>query len=254
MDKKQPFTIGGCIVLKEALVKETRIRVYDENTCTEWDYLVCDTDFCGLQGCVDPLSTHYQLPQDWDKAVKAVKDFFAEEKFEEDKWYYGVQGTNECLLKYRHSVKSGIVCSEVYWVIGPTVSTILNHTYSTAYIEKLNLQPANTEQIRFMLRKAAESKGLIGGNKIKPLYANPLVVPTDKTIYRYDISVDELSLNYQTIYEKGKWAKLLQREEIKEEGLVLKGIRLENTSQLTEYIGDLYLTPTHIKQIKEHLI
>jgi hypothetical protein len=180
------------------------------------------------------------------------------EKFEEDKWYYAELDTeSKYLLKYQHSVEAGIAWSEVYGVTGTTVATFSYHIYSTAYIEDLNLQPATTEQIQEMLGKVAESKGLIGGNKIKPLYGNPLVISTNKAIYRYDISVDELSLDYQTIYSKGKWAELVSQEETKPETpetLVLEDVVYVDKGRYHKRIKtDLHLTATHIQQLKEYL-
>jgi hypothetical protein len=90
---KQPFTIGGDTELKEALIK--RVGLKEDNLC--YDFKTKAFEKIGKENLVtqkpdigdvywylsyneSQLPTHYQLPQDWDKAVAAVKDFFAEEE------------------------------------------------------------------------------------------------------------------------------------------------------------------------------
>jgi hypothetical protein len=83
---KQSFTIGGSVPLKKALLEETGIEIQGGGPTPDWEYL---TAALFLKSKFDETnnkeSTHYQLPQDWDKAIQAVKDFFAEEPKEEAK-------------------------------------------------------------------------------------------------------------------------------------------------------------------------
>jgi hypothetical protein len=80
---KQPFTIGGSVVLRRAISEEAGIPLTSDETVTHYPYLASSEKGRRekyFSGNKSRLNTHYQLPQDWDKAVKAVKDFFAEEE------------------------------------------------------------------------------------------------------------------------------------------------------------------------------
>jgi hypothetical protein len=76
---KQPFTIGGSVPLKKALLEETGIAPCSDSTVTYKYMTVGDPVTKIIGGSYEKLPTYYQLPQDWDKAVQAVKDFFVEE-------------------------------------------------------------------------------------------------------------------------------------------------------------------------------
>jgi hypothetical protein len=259
MQTKQPFTIGGSVALKKALVEETGIRVYHEDSCALWNYLVCETgfDFCGLQGIGIKQSTHYQLPQDWDKAVAAVKDFFAEEpKFEKGKWYYGEQGVcTKYLFKFLHVDCDGAkIFSEaiqlgdqkrVYYFLNQQID-------NTDY-----LQPATQEQIQEMLGKVAESKGFVKSIKVRSLFANNIDVIDGG--FNYELSTDSLWSNGDNnlieIYNKGKWAELVPQEEPKPETLVLKGVKvIEQIDEEfnREHFMYLHLTAAHLQQLQAY--
>jgi hypothetical protein len=245
---KQPFTIGGTAALKKALLEETRIRVYDEDTCTEWDYLICDTDFCGLQGCVDQLSTHYQLPQDWDKAVTAVKDFFAEEKFEKGKWYYGINRNTEDLFKFSHVGCDGAKIFSETIQLGDKkrVYYLLNQVISdTGY-----LKPATTEQIQLMLGKVAEQKGYKPNAVIKNDNNIEYTLVEGYTPGYFPLS-DSFNYCGYRVYWDGKWAELLPQEEAKPQTLVLKDVLLVDKLGL-KFRNDLHLTATHLQQLKAY--
>jgi hypothetical protein len=81
---KQPFTIGGSVPLKKALLEETGAKPCDALSLNYQYLYIADYTNC-IGGANKELPINYQLPQDWDKAVAAVKDFFAEEPKEEAK-------------------------------------------------------------------------------------------------------------------------------------------------------------------------
>jgi hypothetical protein len=225
--KKQPFTIGGSVALKKALVEKTGVRVYNEESATEWDYLEATPEYPNfMQGGSTKESTHYQLPQDWDKAVAAVKDFFAKEKFEKGKWYYGEIEEYKFLLKYKDTRpiynKEGKICyndilySEFIKVFPTTPLTYSVDNYMSNTKLEQALQPATQEQIQFMLGKVAVQKGFVEGAKVRSLFANNIDVIDDG--FNYEPSTDSLWINGNNnlieIYEKGKWAELLPQEEV----------------------------------------
>jgi hypothetical protein len=260
---KQPFTIGGSVALKKALVEDTRIRVYDKDTCTEWDYLLCDKSFLGLQGVGVIRPIHYQLPKDWDKAVAAVKDFFAEEPtFEKDKWYYSEDSIIKRLGRYSHTDDlHGVIFSEAYTIIrdNDKACSDTNLALSKRHV-KYNHQPATTEQIQEMLTKVAEQKGFVQGAKVKSVYNQEEVIK-DYYKYQYQQNSDRLLLCWITIYQEGKWAELLTKEEPKPETLVLKDVGLSDVLSIGEDSTfelvkvdrvDLHLTATHLQQLKEY--
>jgi hypothetical protein len=76
---KQPFTIGGSVPLKKALLEETGAKPCDALSLNYQYLYIADYTNC-IGGANKELPTHYQLPQDWDKAIQAVKDFFAEDE------------------------------------------------------------------------------------------------------------------------------------------------------------------------------
>jgi hypothetical protein len=79
MKNKQPFTISGSVALKKALLEETGAKVFSPQT-VDATYIRPSFEHDYLCGCPVEEETHYQLPQDWDKAIQAVKDFFAEDE------------------------------------------------------------------------------------------------------------------------------------------------------------------------------
>jgi hypothetical protein len=78
MKNKQPFTIGGSAALRRAISEDSGVPAFNTDTF----HLPYITPMLPgiLSGCNHKGNTHYQLPQDWDKAIKAVKDFFQEEE------------------------------------------------------------------------------------------------------------------------------------------------------------------------------
>jgi hypothetical protein len=224
--KKQPFTIEGSVALKKALVEETGVRVFDEDSCTEWNYLQCDTDFLGLQGCKTQLPIHYQLPEDWNAAVQAVKDFFAEDKLEAGKWYYAEYKQNkyEYLLKYQetrpiYGLKDEFCYNDVLYVelikknpFGDVIYSINNFISSTDLEQAL--QPATTEQIQEMLGKVAKQKGYVEDANIRSLISN-YNLKLKAHHPEYDSKYDALWVGGCKVYNKGKWAELLPKEKPK---------------------------------------
>jgi hypothetical protein len=245
---KQPFTIGGSVALKKALLEDIDTPTYNINSVTDYKYL---TPFLTtLAGHNKKEPTHYQLPQDWDKAIQAVKEFFAKEKFEKDKWYYVEAGMNmKYLLKVNNFENNKYYCSECI-IIGSDGLREDNISYLTYYAfdEKSsiarNSQPATTEQIQFMLGKVAESKGV-----------NRECILVEGYIPAYFPLSDSFNYCGYRVYCEGKWAELLPQEEAKPQTLVLKGVKI--IEQIDEefnrqHFMDLHLTATHLQQLKAY--
>jgi 8-oxo-dGTP pyrophosphatase MutT (NUDIX family) len=76
---KQPFTIGGSVALKKALLEETGysadVRWHEQNYLTP-SRSNPNIRIIGIHGKKD---VHYHLPEEYNEALQAVKDFFAEE-------------------------------------------------------------------------------------------------------------------------------------------------------------------------------
>ena len=80
MNTKQEFTVEGTEVLKKAFIEEVGVRAY--NTTSHKENL-----YPGIEGGEKFLGgwdthkapTHFILPQDWDKAVIAAKEYFKDE-------------------------------------------------------------------------------------------------------------------------------------------------------------------------------
>lgn len=73
--KRQDFTIGGTQALKEAFIKDGNFKLYG-NKSINYKYLASDYYSDDLAGHSTKKEIHFQLPQDWDKAMEYVKDFF----------------------------------------------------------------------------------------------------------------------------------------------------------------------------------
>jgi hypothetical protein len=254
---KQPFTIGGSVALKKALLEETGIEIEGGGPTPDWKYL---SAALFLKSKFDETNkkepTHYQLPQDWDKAVEAVKDFFAEEKFEKSKWYYANdRSITQSIFKFSHmDTDSSPMFSEAINLCDDKA------TYFTNQKTFRNLQPATTEQTQFMLGKVAEQKGLIGGAKIKSVHGSETTLRKGSP-YSYLSGEDILICDGHTLYEKGKWAEPLPQEEAKPQTLVLKEVILsdvlsigeDSTFEIKQYDRvDLHLTATHLQQLKAY--
>ena len=91
MNKKQNFSISGSLALKKAFVEEVGLPTLSQNSVntnlTAWD------SGKGLQGgALVPSSgtVLFNLPEDWDKALEYVKEYFKEElKFKVGDWVIG---------------------------------------------------------------------------------------------------------------------------------------------------------------------
>jgi hypothetical protein len=241
---KQPFTIGGSTPLKKALLEETGIELVCE-TVLKHTYLVPDNGKFYGEG--SKYSTHYQLPQDWDKAIAAVTDFFAEEKFEKDKWYYANDGSlTQSIFKFSHIDKDD----------QPMFSEAINlyddkATYFTNQKTFRNLQPATTEQIELMLGKVAESKGYVKGAKAICLldeYKKHLDGRYFEYVEKSDSLIastpDAMELNI-LIYQEGKWAELLPQEEPKSSDVKTEHVRAFVKEWMEGHEPDTFIANEH---------
>jgi hypothetical protein len=258
---KQPFTIGGSIALKKALLEEAGLNLHTQTCAAIADnnkesmgkhHLECVYD--ATRECqyisLDPTKNHvhYHLPQDWDNAVAAVKDFFAEEPtFEKGKWYYAKEFDEASIYKFSRFDDNIPEFSEVIEL--SKNGRVLTYTNQRVFNSTISLmQPATKEQIQEMLGKVAEQKGFLEGAVVNSIHVNN--VPLGKGSYVYHAAVDVLYFSGRIIYEKGKWAELLPQEEPKPETLLLKGVFVEDSSWADEV--DLHLTPAHLQQLKAY--
>jgi hypothetical protein len=250
MKNKQPFTIGGDTELKEALLKKTGIEIEGGGPTPDWEYLAASPRFkYKFDETNRKESTHYQLPQDWYKAVAAVKDFFAKEKFEGGKWYYGELDDESYLVRYSHFKNDRVMY-------------VTEHIYRCkdefAYYERDTLYPkiidclhlATTEQIEFMLGKAAESKGYKPNVVIKNENNTEYVLAEGYRPTYFPLS-DSFNYCGYRVYCEGKWAELLPQEEAKPQTLVLKDVMLVDKLGL-KFRNDLELDATHLQQLKAY--
>jgi hypothetical protein len=250
---KQPFTIEGSVPLKKALLEETGIELYSEKSLNDTYLTPChySQHLCSI-GVKE--SIHYQLPQQWDEAVEAVKGFFTKEKFEKGKWYYGKWHETEWLYRYNHMENQGAF--NKFFYTERVSGGIYIYFKKTDYIANANiincLQPATKEQIQEMLGKVAESKGFVKGVKVRSLFANNIDV-IDGNFY-LELATDSLWSNGDNnlikIYENGKWAELLPQEEPKPETpetLVLKDVKIGGTIW-----PDIELTADHLEQLSAY--
>jgi len=76
---KQDFTIEGSIALKKAFVEEGGFKVLDETTINFAWLTSIPGEKYKLQGETGKCSQNFILPQDWDKALKYVKNYWEEE-------------------------------------------------------------------------------------------------------------------------------------------------------------------------------
>jgi hypothetical protein len=253
---KQPFTIEGSVALKKALLEETGIPLNCEEALN-FPYLTVHKQGRELEATSDKSYTHYQLPQDWGKAVAAVKDFFAEERFEKGKWYYAELDNESYLVRYSHYEKDRAMYVTEH--IHRCKDEVAYYKGDTLYIKIIDcLQPATTDQIQFMLRKVVEQKGFIEGARVTCLFSNAMDIIQGEC--EYDKGFDRLWVegtdNLINIYEKGKWAELAPQEEAKPQTLVLKDVMVieEINEELNRFhCMDLHLTPTHIQQLKAYM-
>jgi hypothetical protein len=223
MKNRKVFTIGGSIALKKALLEETGLKPYDKDTSIEWDYLEVLSQYEGFMlGTSNIAPIHYQLPQDWHQAVQAVKEFFAEEKFEKGKWYcYSNGGTLEL---YKFNVLTE-VASQDYWCYSERVTGNYVHEYSDEGdgimdVDIINsLEIARHEQVKEVLGNTAKLKGFIKSALINQSTINS-AYPTCSKIYSNDIDYDyEKDILYYggfIVYEGGMWVDLLPQDEIKD--------------------------------------
>jgi hypothetical protein len=219
MKEKQPFTIGGSVPLKEALLKETGAKPCDALSLNYQYLYIADYTNC-IGGANKELPTHYQLPQDWHQAIQAVKDFFTEEKFEKGKWYYGELGDESYLVRYSHYEADKLMYVTEH--VNRCKNEVAYYEGDTLYPKIIDcLQPATTEQIQFMLGKVAESRGYVEGVKVTCLLDDCDEV-LDGRYFTYHEKSDSLYASIKDeegdalIYEKGKWAELLPQEETTE--------------------------------------
>ena len=93
--KKEDFTIEGSEALKKAFVEESGLT---DNYLTPWNtsaYMCARAggqkgfDAVLLKGSTRP--NHFVLPQDWDKALQYVKEFFEEPKYKVGDWVISTQ-------------------------------------------------------------------------------------------------------------------------------------------------------------------
>jgi hypothetical protein len=76
---KQPFTIGGSVALKKALLEEAGLTSCSSDT-VKHGYLIIETDTIKMAGrAFAKKDVHYHLPEEYNEALQAVKDFFLEE-------------------------------------------------------------------------------------------------------------------------------------------------------------------------------
>jgi hypothetical protein len=262
MKEKQPFTIGGSVALKKALLEETGIEIQGGGPTPDWAYL---SAALFLKSKFDETnrkeSIHYQLPQDWDKAVEAVKDFFAEEPaFEKGKWYYAVVSRYEFLFKVKDITDRIFELSEKIMYHPKTGAAYTTDDYVVKYSEVYkNSQPATKEQIHKMLTKVAVQRGLVKAAVVNSIHFNNVTLR--EGLYVYGADTDTLYFGGQAIYQEGKWADLLPAEP-KPEKLVLKDVVLSDvlsigedlTFELKQYDRvELHLTATHLQQLKAAL-
>jgi hypothetical protein len=212
---KQPFTIEGSTPLKKALVEETRIRVYDGDTCNDWAYLICDADFSGLQGCDEPLAIHYQLPKDYERVVQALKEYFLEDpKFEKGEWYYTKVCESEYLLRFSHIAFENIYCDEQIFMENGRIEysserkSICNKNSLVAD----SMKPATIEQIQFMLGKVAEQKGYKPNVMIKGIDGIEYVLTEGYEPSYFPFS-DTFNYCGYRVYQEGKWVEILPQQE-----------------------------------------
>jgi hypothetical protein len=269
--KRQPFTIGGSVPLKKALLEEIGLDLYTQvcAAIADNDKEAMKKHFKCVYDAIDstPILTlteckynaNYQLPEDWNEAVAAVKEFFREEHaFKAGKWYYG-EIESKFLLRYQetrpvnHFHFNDILYTELIRINSKgTVVYSTDNYISSNQLEK-TLQPATKEQIQEMLSKVAEHKGYIGGAKIKSIYGAEGIL-SRCAYYIYQNDYDRLLYGDYTIYEKGKWAEIVvpQEEEPKPEKLVLKGVQFGNGVNMLGAIADLHLTDDHLEQLRAY--
>jgi hypothetical protein len=168
-NKTGPFTIGGDRELREALTKRTGLRLYDDD-CLDFDYLMATKakdGFSGLQGCDNRLNAHFQLPDDYNAAVKALEVFFNQREFTIGRWYYAKCGSHEFLIRYLGIVDGSLLTSEkvVYHPVGGV--SYYSERYPSDELDYIavgsmaydRLTRATDEQVGSLLGKVAEQKG-----------------------------------------------------------------------------------------------
>ncbi len=76
--KIEEFSIGGSLPLRKAFVEEGGFKVYSANTLsTEWNFLLGGIDAKDkLEGANIIYKKHFELPKDWDAALKYTKLYF----------------------------------------------------------------------------------------------------------------------------------------------------------------------------------
>lgn len=101
--KMKDFSIEGSVALKKAFVEECKLEIYTSGTIRDNKYLTSvDMTVGTVQGTGTKYSMHFILPQNWDEAVKYVKEFLKPDQPE-----FKVCGYESKLDKENKSVSFG---------------------------------------------------------------------------------------------------------------------------------------------------
>lgn len=103
METSNMYTIEGSIALKEAFIKEVGFKTLSDETHSKYNYLAAfDKGKKIFSGENAKRNIHFILPQDWDNAVKYVKELYEEPSISLPKigGYKGEISTDKSLLKY----------------------------------------------------------------------------------------------------------------------------------------------------------
>jgi hypothetical protein len=183
---------------------------------------------------------------------EAVKDFFAKDKFEKGKWYYSDFTGTKYLIRYKETIpvytdKDIYVYNKILYTEGFTVypegvlECSKNDHIANTKLEQ-SLQPATTEQIQIMLGKVAESKGYVKGAKVKK---GTVTQELSLMGYAYLDTEDILYCGSISIYQEGKWAELLPKEEPKSSDVKTEHVRAFVKEWMEGHEPDTFITNEH---------
>jgi len=140
------YTIEGSTALKEAFIKEVGFKTLSDGTHSKYNYLAAfDNGKKIFSGDNAKRNIHFILPQDWDKAVKYVKELYEEPSISLPKigGYKGEISTDKSLLKYgckrfdKVEINTLIAAMNILGKVTETSLSLNKYGITSAYSEEL---------------------------------------------------------------------------------------------------------------------
>lgn len=212
--KRELFTVEGNTWQKKAFVEQLEAEGFRRSGNHHLDdgvYLKPHKDksegkVIGYQE--DSYPIHFILPQDWDVAIEAFRDYYKEEELIVGKWYTVESG----VIKYSHSKPQDRWPNESFIDHCYTVAYLSGIWVENSYVNGCKLKPATKEEIQTALENEAKKRGFKEGaafdiSVIDEIYTKNGVAENNEFIYYPERDV--LRLDGYIIYKDGKWAELL---------------------------------------------